>query len=362
MTAHIRFTPVREITDPLTVTLGLSGASGTGKTYTALLAARGMAEATAGPGAPIGYVDTENRRALHYKDAFPEMHHFDFQALDAAGNVVGFGPERWMEVLDAAEAAQLPVVILDSFSHAWEGVGGVLDMHAETLDRLTRGDDSKKDARSQLAWAQVKPRYRRLIDRIVRANVNIIICTRAKPVMQDPRSGKNARKTKTRRADVPWDPAADGDLMFEMTAMMMLDPEAPGCPVWQIKCADQFKALFDPRKPMGVETGRAMAEWARGQGDAQAQKERLDAFRAVARRGTEAIREHYKGLSAADRALFKTINAELQRTAERADREAAADETDEPFAAGDDHPTQEQIDAALAAANEAVRKQDEEQQ
>ena len=69
-------------------------------------------------------------------------------------------------------------------------------------------------------------------------------------MLQDPRSGRNARKTKTRRADVPWDVAGDGDLLFEMTAMMMLDPAAPGCPVHQIKCADQFRALFDPRRPM----------------------------------------------------------------------------------------------------------------
>jgi hypothetical protein len=54
----IRFIPVRQVTDPLTVTLGLSGTSGTGKTYTALRVARGMAEVIAGgPGAPIGYVD-----------------------------------------------------------------------------------------------------------------------------------------------------------------------------------------------------------------------------------------------------------------------------------------------------------------
>ena len=147
----------------------------------------------------------------------PDDYFLDMQAVDENGNVVGFGPERWIEVIDAAEAAGMPVVILDSFSHAWEGVGGVLDLHATTLDRLTRGDDSKKAARSQLAWAEVKPRYRRLIDRIVRAKCNIIICTRAKPVMQDIKTKRNARPTKTRRDDVPWDPAADSDLMFEKT-------------------------------------------------------------------------------------------------------------------------------------------------
>ncbi|WP_210526318.1 AAA family ATPase [Rubellimicrobium arenae] len=328
----IRFVPVGQITDPLTVTLGLSGASGTGKTYSALLMARGMAEAVTGKaGAPIGYVDTENRRALHYKQAFPEMAHFDMRAVDDKGQMIGFGPERWIEVIDAAEAAKLPVLVIDSFSHAWEGVGGVLDLHAQTLDRLTRGDDSKKDARSQLAWAEVKPRYRRLVDRIVRATTNIIICTRAKPVMQDIKKGGNARPTKTRRADVPWDPAADGDLMFEMTAMVILDPKAPGCPVHQIKVADQFKAMFDPRRPMGVDLGRKMVEWARGESDTAAQKILLDRAREEARRGKDAFTAYWKGLPAASREVVRAILADCQELAARADAQARSDDSD-PFA------------------------------
>lgn len=349
----IRFIPVNQITEPLTVTLGLSGASGTGKTYTALRVARGMAEAVAGPGAPIGYVDTENRRALHYRETFPEMHHFDFTATDDAGKVIGFGPERWMEVIEAAEAEKMPVVIFDSFSHAWEGVGGVLDLHAQVLDRLTRGDDSKKDARSQLAWAEVKPRYRRLIDRIVRANTNIIICTRAKPVMQDFKTKQNARPTKTRRPDVPWDVAGDGDLMFEMTAMMMLDPSAPGCPVHQIKCADQFKALFDHRRPMSEETGRAMAAWARNQKQGQDEKAEMDAARDKAREGTEAMGAWWQGIGKDARKRLAPILAELRQIAERADADMG--DTANPFTPT---PEQQAEEAAAFAALQQERQSD----
>lgn len=333
MNAHVRFIPVENINDPLTLAIGLSGGSGTGKTYTGLLIARGIAETVTGrAGAPIGYVDTENRRALHYKSAFPEMHHFDMQAVDEQGNVVGFPPERWIEVIDAAEAAGLPVVILDSFSHAWEGVGGVLDLHAETLDRLTGGNDSLKNQRSQLAWAQVKPRYRRLIDRIVRAKCNIIICTRAKPVMQDPKTRLNARDTKTRRKDIPWDPAADSDLMFEMTTMVILSPDAPGCPVYQVKVADQFKNLLDPRQPMGVQTGRAMAEWAKGQGDAQRRKEILDEARTQARLGKVEFTKWWGANKGEKQNIAKSIIEELQRLAEEADAQRTSFDQDDPFA------------------------------
>ena len=352
----IRFTPVTQLNDPLTLSIGLSGGSGTGKTYSALLMARGIAEVVTGkPGAPIGYVDTENRRALHYKQTFPEMMHFDMQAVDENGQMVGFGPERWIEVIDAAEAAALPVVVIDSFSHAWEGVGGVLDLHAQTLDRLTRGDDSKKDARSQLAWAEVKPRYRRLIDRIVRAKTNIIICTRAKPVMQDFKTRQNARPTKTRRKDVPWDPAADGDLLFEMTTMVILDPSAPGCPVHQIKVADQFKGLLDPSRPMGIETGRAMAQWAKGEGDAQRQKEILDRARAEARKGRDSFTAYFNSEEGkTNRALIRTILADCQALA--AEAEKRADEGDDPFP---DHPSPEALAAAEAETLAALQRERE---
>ncbi|MZR14251.1 AAA family ATPase [Maritimibacter sp. DP07] len=355
---NIRFIPVTDIHDPLTLSIGLSGGSGTGKTYSALLIARGIAETVTGRlGAPIGYVDTENRRALHYKQAFPEMMHFDFQAVDDRGDVVGFGPERWIEVIDAAEDANLPVVILDSFSHAWEGVGGVLDLHATTLERLTGGNNQLADKRSQLAWAEVKPRYRRLIDRIVRAKTNIIICTRAKPVMQDFKTGQNARKTKTRRPDVPWDPAADGDLMFEMTTMVILDPAAPGCPVHQIKVADQFKGLLDPKRPLGIETGRAMAEWAHGQGDAQAQKDILDKARNEARKGKNAFTAFWNSDEGKQhRPLLRNVLEECQRLASDADTAEKLD--DDPFQDDTPEPDAEQFSALAATIKRELANAD----
>ncbi|MFG6566711.1 AAA family ATPase [Sulfitobacter sp. 1A13679] len=356
----IRFTPVSEITEPLNLAIGLSGGSGTGKTYSALLIARGIAEVVTGrKGAPIGFIDTENRRALHYKAAFPEMVHCDMRADDENGDIVGFGPERWIEYIDAAEAAELPVIVIDSFSHSHEGVGGMLDLHATTLDRLAGDDANQRDKRSQLAWAEVKPRFRRLTDRIIRAKTNIIICTRAKPVMQRGygNSAKNARPTKLRREDVPWDIAGDASLIFEMTTQIILDPAAPGCPVHQIKVADQFKALLDPRRPMGVETGRAMATWAKGQGDAQAQKELLDAARAIARTGKEKFTAHWQSLDKPQRAIVATIMDELQQLAIEADAVQDVDDED-PFASA--KPSAEEMAAAEAEARAAADAQAQE--
>lgn len=361
----IRFIPASEINDPLPISIGLSGGSGTGKTYSALRLARGMAEGLTGQkGSAIGFIDTENRRGLHYREAFPEMMHLDFTAEDESGKVAGFTVERWLEIIDITNQAGLPAVVIDSFSHAWAGVGGVQESQARALDRLVSEAEKRaagrytveRDKFTMLAWAEVKPGYRRLVDAIIRAKTNFIICTRANPVMQKGfgDKSKNAFKAKHRREDVPWNPVTDSDLMFECTAMMILDPAAPGCPVHQIKCADQFKSMFDPARPITEATGRAIAEWSKGQGNAQREKAAMDEARDAARKGRDAFTAWWRA-NPDKRPLANTIIGELQALAAEADRIAEQAVSDDPFAGAG--PTPEQIAAAEAAAREIAEEQ-----
>jgi hypothetical protein len=203
----MRFLKTEDLNKPLPISIGLSGGSGTGKTYSALRLARGIAAELAGPGAPFAYADTENRRALHYRETFPEMldHYVDLGPDDENGKLAGYPPERGIELLDFIEASGAKALVLDSMSHFWEGIGGVLDLQSEVLAAMGGGDQA-----SLRAWARVKPRYRKLVNRIIQSSIPTIICTRAKPVIPDPkRPGKNLMPTKTRRDDVPWDVAAD---------------------------------------------------------------------------------------------------------------------------------------------------------
>lgn len=343
MLDNLTFVPAMEDTRPLTIAVSFAGGSGTGKTYSALRLARGIAD-----GKPFGFIDTENRRALHYRAEFPQMQHLDFSPFGSEGEIIGYGPDRWIAAIDAAEAAGLPVVVIDSFSHAWEGIGGVLEMHEEELNRIAGpdADEKTRDKRSQLAWASVKPRYRRLLERIIRARCHIIICIRAKPVMQawnrDTKKVQNARATKLRRPDLPWDIAADRDLVFEMTASFLMDPAHPGVPI-VLKCADAFKPIFAKGGMVDEAAGRAMVAWSTGADDQRVAKKLLDEAREQARKGKAAAAAFWKSLDRPKREIVHTIMDELQDLATAADARASGD--DSPFDRDDDAPTLTDDDA-----------------
>lgn len=328
---NFSFLSAAELRAPLPISIGIAGGSGSGKTHSAIQLAIGMADTISGkPGTAIAFVDTENRRGLHYARAYPQLakHFIDLAPQGPGGEMVGFPPERWIAVLDRVEASGAQALVIDSWSHSWSGINGVLELQAAELERITGGDASLRDKKSMVAWAAIKPRYRRLINRVIQCRIPVVLCIRAKPVIQSPRGG-NAVPTKLRRRDIPWDVDSDKDLIFEMTTLVVLDGQ-PGCPTHQIKVNDQHKAIFPPTVPISFETGVRMAEWSMDRGDAHEIKALMDAARAEARGGREGFIAWFRGLSAASRGHLQLIMPELKMIAERAATETA--DADNPFA------------------------------
>jgi len=91
--------------------VGLSGASGFGKTYSALLMAYGMTE----DWSKIAIIDTENDSANLYSNLG------DYRVLNLGEP---YNPERYIEAIRASENASVEVIIIDSISHEWQGKGG----------------------------------------------------------------------------------------------------------------------------------------------------------------------------------------------------------------------------------------------
>lgn len=147
--------------------LAITGPAGSGKTASALLIARGLT----GAWEKIGMVDTEAGSGELYvgsRMGDTTIGAYNVLTLDAP-----YSPSRYIEAIALAEEAGLDVLIIDSLSHAWEGEGGVLEMH----DLATMASKSQN---SYFAWRDVTPQHKALIDKILTSKIHVIATMRTK--------------------------------------------------------------------------------------------------------------------------------------------------------------------------------------
>lgn len=146
--------------EKLKLKIALQGASGSGKTYSALRLAHGIESNWE----KIFYIDTENKSATYYSEQFEFQHH-DMQPP--------YHPEKFIEIIDAAIAAGASVIIIDSLSAEWEGEGGCLDL----ADKVSK---SMRNPNTFTAWKDITPRHNKFIDHLRLSPVHIIACSRSK--------------------------------------------------------------------------------------------------------------------------------------------------------------------------------------
>jgi hypothetical protein len=232
--------------------IGLSGGTGSGKTYTAMRLAKGIAGDR-----PFAVIDTEAGRAKHYADQF----RFDHGDLKPP-----FRPDAYAEAIAAADAAHYPVIVVDSTSHEWAGEGGILDWHDDELDRMAGTDYKKRDACNMAAWIAPKGSHKQMVMRLLQVRAHLILCFRAEPKVQMER-GDGGRMVITEKKSLVglngWIPISEKNLPFELTASFLLMAEHPGIPL-PIKLQQQHRALFPLDKPITEESGARLAAWAKG--------------------------------------------------------------------------------------------------
>lgn len=207
------------------------GMSGSGKTLSSLLMARGMV----GPEGKIGVIDTESGRASLYESEVPGG--FDVINLDPP-----YTPERYIEALRTFEAARYSVVVIDSASHEWAGTGGVLEM----------ADSNGKKA--QLKWLAPKTAHRKFVNALMHTKAHVILCLRAKERF------KQVHNDKTGRDDIVsdgWYETAEKDFIYEMTISAML--QDGGYPSLH-KCPGFLAGAFSEGQRIGIETGQRLVQ------------------------------------------------------------------------------------------------------
>lgn len=137
--------------------MALCGTSGSGKTYAALLIAKGI-------GGPIAMIDTENGSGSLYE------YICDYDVADIRPP---FAVDKYIASIKEAERAGYNVLIIDSLSHAWAGQGGLL----EEVDRIAAASRSKN---TYTAWRDITPLHNKLVDTILQCDMHVIVTMRTK--------------------------------------------------------------------------------------------------------------------------------------------------------------------------------------
>lgn len=284
--------------------VGLFAESGAGKTYSALLIARGFV----GPNGRIGMIETESGRGEAYADPveYPEIGGYDVLPLHG-----DFSPVLYGKAIDAAEGAKLDALIIDSASHEWEGVGGVLSMAADNEARGLKG---------QLVWQKPKIEHQRhFMLRFMQSPIPLVIlCMRAKyPMVQ---STNETGKKEWARSD-RLEPKQSDDILSEMFVHGWIDQAHK---FHRTKStAKALEPVFLDNEPITLETGRKLAAWARGDAGDAHEAALLSDAQGAAEGGLEALRGFWQKLGKSDRATLKSQANRLKSIAEKADADMA---------------------------------------
>ncbi len=218
--------------------IGLYAESGCGKTKGGLLIAKGFT----GDMAKVGMIETESGRGEAWADD-EELGGYNVLPLREE-----FSPTTYGNAIGAAEQAGLQCLIIDSASHEWEGIGGVLDMAAKNQAAGKKG---------QLVWQVPKIDHaRQFMLRLTQTPIPlVIVCMRAKYPMEQVivRSEKEWQRSKV------LEPKQSDDILSEMFVHGWIDKEHKFHGTKYTM--DSYRTIFVDGEPLSVETGRRLKQY-----------------------------------------------------------------------------------------------------
>jgi hypothetical protein len=308
----VQFRPAKMADAP--VMIGISGPSSSGKTFSALRLATGLAQ-----GGVIVGIDTESKRMLHYANKF------DFQYAELEPP---FRPDAYKEVMQAAKALKPAVIIVDSMSHEHEGQGGILEWHDEELHRMAGDDYRKQDRMKFTAWIKPKASHNAFVNEVLRMGVHVIFCFRAKDKLMMVKNSSG----KMEPVSAGWTPICSDRFEYEMTSLLMLPPNSEGridTSIASTKIQLDHKGIFTNGNQIDEEMGAKLAVWAKGDtspseapepdsGDDAPTDHVDDAYKAAAD-GTDALETWWKAAGTKTQNLLKNALPELKEAAARVD-------------------------------------------
>ena len=217
--------------------MALTGVSGAGKTLGALYIAYGLT----GDWSKIAVIDTEHERARMYANR-----------TDLGTGKLLYCPlyppytaERYTSLVKEAASVVGPdgVVIVDSFSHAWNNEGGVLDVK----DRIA----AQAGKNSYTAWNEAGKVQNSLVNTILAVGCHTIVTMRSKMdyVMQENERGK------TQPVKVGLAPVQRDDTEYEFDIVLDIARSHIATASKDVTFLDKYGEIITP------ELGRQLKAW-----------------------------------------------------------------------------------------------------
>lgn len=146
--------------------IAVVGPSGAGKTLSSLYLGYGIS----GDWNKVALIDTEHERGRFYADRTDlKTGKFLYAPLTPP-----YSPQRYIEYVQSAAKAvgEDGTIIVDSFSHAWDNEGGVLDIKSQIAQRQGKNDYS--------AWDEAGKIQNQLVNAVLSVPCHTIITMRTK--------------------------------------------------------------------------------------------------------------------------------------------------------------------------------------
>ena len=217
--------------------LALAGVSGSGKTLSALYIAYGIT----GDWSKIALIDTEHGRAKFYANR-SDLHTGTFLYQEM---VPPYSPEKYKQMVTEGADAVGPdgVVIVDSFSHAWNNEGGVLDIKAEI--------EKKPGKNSYTAWSDAGKYQNSLVNTILAVNCHTIVTMRVKMEYAMEQNDKG----KMQPVKIGLAPVQREDTEYEFDVVLNISRDHTAFPSKDTTFLDTWTGIITP------ELGKSLKDW-----------------------------------------------------------------------------------------------------
>ena len=295
------------VREKVSLLMAVYGPTGSGKTYSALLLAAGIA----GPDGVVGMLDTENKRGSLYADdpgiraALPK----GYKRVDLTAP---YHPKRYIQALKALEAAGCTVAVIDSTTHEWAGEGGCCDLAAER--KLGEMDN----------WALAKKEHKRFMAYCMSSKMHIIFSLRAhekvKPVKKGDLVSPDGTERHEKSAVIPLGmlPDTEKNLIYEVLISLRVDDKSHHA--YPVKVPGMLKHVFPGAKLITKADGEAIRQWNDAGGQADPTEKLRERARLAAGDGTKAYAAFYNSLTPQEKkVIFDTDHSFNKVLAEKAD-------------------------------------------